>query len=1169
MGRRLAAASFVVVILLLVAGAAIQRAPRDRSAWRASTARPIAPAPSLPVMFEPDAAGATVLARANGYAIQVKSGGAALRIADGEDAAPIEVTFTNGGGRVAAERPLPTRISYFGGPREQWRMGTAYAAARISGLYEGVDALFYGSGRNVEYDLIVAPGRRVDQIRLRFSGVDRVELESGALRLQSGRHTLVQHAPVAYQRIDGRRSPVGVRYTVAADGEVGFAVDLYDAGAPLVIDPEISYSTYFGGTGVDGILAVTTDAQRNAYLAGWAEQPDFPLAGSGWKTEYHAFVAKLRADGTAEWLAFLAGSGGNGVDAAAAAAIGPDGDVYVTGTGCGDGFPTTPGAYRTAGVPFTCDGFVARLAPDGTMKYSTLLGAPSAWGPVGAAGIVVDSLGRAVVTGSTASPDFVPTMTDTFGPRRPGLEQPDVFVARVNADGTGLDWSRLLAGSGYDHATAIAMDRFGNYFVVGATNSTDYPLRNPVKAQKVEPADPDGQTGYDGFLTQLWEDGQMGMSTYLGGSGEDSMRTVAVGQFDRVYVGGSTTSPEAATLDHDPGKSNGVIYLIGSARLLATRPVGGSGYSAVSSIAIGPDWTVWVGGDTDGAGFQLNAPDDPLPQPAPAGGIDLFVRMYEPNLTGMWYSYVIGGASTEFSTAIAVDRQGDVYLAGTSTSADYPVRNALQSTPKDAPWRDGILTKLGCYLKAFLPTETQPAAGGEGSIFIYAAPGCVVDAVSDSPWLRVTGSDSGKVYFTTDPNPTPVERTANITLSSKKVAAVTQAAGAGAVTGGTDEIVLNPRDVSGIFGEWRLAPDEVHASILTQPDRGAAKIATALTAPSNYFSFTFTADAGRPYHLWIHGRARNDDWRNDSIHAQFSDSVDASGNPIFRVGTTSATWVSLEECSGCGERGWGWQDNAYGARGDLGEDIYFETSGTHTILLQTREDGFEIGQIVLSAKAYLRTAPGGAIDDPTIVTAAAPPPPPANVDEIVLWPGADARTASGTWRRTADPSAAGETSAWNPDAGAPKLGAPLAAPANYVDVTFTADAGKPYHLWLRMKADNDHWTNDSVWVQFSGSVDPAGTPVNRIGTSSGLWVSLEECSGCGEQGWGWQDNQYGAPGDLGAPISFAESGAQTIRIQTREDGVAIDQIVLSASRYAGAAPGGNRHDTTILPRTPR
>ena len=250
---------------------------------------------------------------------------------------------------------------------------------------------------------------------------------------------------------------------------------------------------------------------------------------------------------------------------------------------------------------------------------------------------------------------------------------------------------------------------------------------------------------------------------------------------------------------------------------------------------------------------------------------------------------------------------------------------------------------------------------------------------------------------------------------------------------------------------------------------------------------------------------------------QFSDSVDASGNPIFRTDTTSATWVSLEECSGCGEQGWGWQDNAYGSPGDLGPDIRFATAGTHTIRVQQREDGFEIGQIVLSPQSYLTNAPGANRNDSTVV--ASTPPDPATHDEIVMWAVDNRQSVHGTWQMNpSEPTAAGNGTLFTSDLGAPKLAAPEAAPANYVDITFTADAFKPYHLWLRMKAQNDAWTNDSVWVQFSGSVDAAGNAVNRIGTTSGTWVSLEECSGCGEQGWGWQDNAYGSPG-ISAPRS--------------------------------------------------
>ncbi len=154
------------------------------------------------------------------------------------------------------------------------------------------------------------------------------------------------------------------------------------------------------------------------------------------------------------------------------------------------------------------------------------------------------------------------------------------------------------------------------------------------------------------------------------------------------------------------------------------------------------------------------------------------------------------------------------------------------------------------------------------------------------------------------------------------------------------------------------------------------------------------------------------------------------------------------------------------------------------------------------------------------------------------------------------------------DAGAPKVNAPLASPSSYVEFTFPADPTLEYKLWMRLKAKDDHWANDSLWVQFTGSVDAAGKPAWRTGTTSGLWVNLEECSGCGLSGWGWRDDGWGTAGAMsGTLVRFPQGGLQTIRIQTREDGVSVGQIVLSARRYKSTRPGAVKNDTTVLPAT--
>jgi hypothetical protein len=186
--------------------------------------------------------------------------------------------------------------------------------------------------------------------------------------------------------------------------------------------------------------------------------------------------------------------------------------------------------------------------------------------------------------------------------------------------------------------------------------------------------------------------------------------------------------------------------------------------------------------------------------------------------------------------------------------------------------------------------------------------------------------------------------------------------------------------------------------------------------------------------------------------------------------------------------------------------------------------------------------------------------------EIVLHVGLTG-SAVGAWYQTADDSAASGGLFVNPDANAPKVVTPLANPRDYVFVPFIADPGQTYKLWVRLRAGNDHWSNDSVWVQFTGSADESGRPAYRAGTTSALPVNLEECSGCGISGWGWEDDGWGARNRNGVSIRFPEGGRQHLFIQVREDGVAVDQVVLSAVRYRTSRPGAAKNDTVIVPRT--
>jgi endonuclease/exonuclease/phosphatase family metal-dependent hydrolase len=184
----------------------------------------------------------------------------------------------------------------------------------------------------------------------------------------------------------------------------------------------------------------------------------------------------------------------------------------------------------------------------------------------------------------------------------------------------------------------------------------------------------------------------------------------------------------------------------------------------------------------------------------------------------------------------------------------------------------------------------------------------------------------------------------------------------------------------------------------------------------------------------------------------------------------------------------------------------------------------------------------------------------ANSNDVVLY-ASKAPVRAGTWAVVADATAAGGYLIQNPDVGAAKLLVPLAKPLNYFEITFPAYAGLQYHLWIRSKSLNNSTSNDSVYVQFSDSVNDAGSAVDRIGTTSAEAVVLQACTGAPESGWGWSDNGWCGSGK---PLYFQTTGTHTLRVQVREDGLSIDQIVLSPQIFLSNPPGKRVTDATVL-----
>lgn len=325
----------------------------------------------------------------------------------------------------------------------RWRTNIpTYAKVKYQGVYPGVDLVYYGNQRQLEYDFVVAPGADPRAITLAFVGADTLEIDAqGNLILHTAGEHLRMHRPLIYQEVDGVRREISGGYVLHKILEsepraqrVGFQIAAYDATKPLIIDPVLVYSTYLGGSHRDQGQGIAVDGAGNAYVTGWTMSANFPTKNalypgvSGDTSQLAAFVAKLNTTASGEaslvYSTYLGASVGNkGLSIVADST----GNAYVTGSTKGV-FPTTPNAFQPARPPSCCpfDVFVTKLNPTGSaLLYSTFLGGSAAEEGLG---IAVDTLGNAYVTGNTQSTNF-PTVNAFQTTKRGGS---DVFVAKLD-----------------------------------------------------------------------------------------------------------------------------------------------------------------------------------------------------------------------------------------------------------------------------------------------------------------------------------------------------------------------------------------------------------------------------------------------------------------------------------------------------------------------------------------------------------------------------------------------------------------------------------------------------------------------------------------------------------------------------------------------------------------
>jgi hypothetical protein len=564
-----------------------------------------------------------------------------------------------------------------------------YSKVRYGGVYPGVDAVFYGNQRRLQYDLVLKPGVSPDVVRLAFEGARSIKLRpTGDVALETASGELIQHRPFIYQDIDGKRQQIAGRYRLAANNQVTFEIARYDAGQPLVIDPVLSFSTYLGGALADQINAIAYDA-NSIYVAGQTQSSDFPVISSGYDTTIStltdAFVGCFTRTGTRPagyWTTFF---GGNSSDSAKGIAVLNPGAVGPQAvTVVGDTFSSD--LLIGLGYGGAGDAFAIRLNATGTaLLWGTYLGGNGADSANAVA--IKPSNGDAFVAGYTTSAVF----PGTGGGYSAGLiGTTDAFVSSLSNAAGAVQQSTYFGGAGSEIAYGIAYDAVNSRVViVGETTGSVYATPGfpqlPAAPNTYQAA---SGGGTDGFIAALPDTlvAPPVYSTFIGGAGTDRARAVALDATQRPYIVGETTSANLPTTTGaaQPFSAGGTDAFV--LRLSTGTPqvadfltyLGGAGTDIAYGVGVDGDSQAYVIGATDSAAFPTTS--NAL-RPTTLGTPDAFLTRLNPLGTARSYSTYLGGAGSEFGYAIAVDGAKNVFYGGaTTSSADLPTTVGVFAT---------------------------------------------------------------------------------------------------------------------------------------------------------------------------------------------------------------------------------------------------------------------------------------------------------------------------------------------------------------------------------------------------------------------------------------------------------------------------------------------------------
>jgi len=647
------------------------------------------------------------------------------------------------------DTPADAVVSYFGGPRDRWRTGLrTFLRVVYPEVWPGIDLVYELRDGRLKYDAIVKPGARVDDVRLRYRGAERIErTPGGGLRVITPAGVIEERPPCVYQDVEGERLEVEATLHVVEGDEpdscaVRFLVGAYDPKLPLVVDPPILLYCGYIGPAFFNYTDLAVDALGNAYVTGStrADEKTFPvrvgpdLTFNSWDPRStDAFVAKVKSDGSGlEYCGYI---GGQGEDIGFGVAVDAAGAAYVVGRtdSLESNFPVIVGPDLTQNGAW--DGFIAKVTPDGRqLEYCGYIGggtpAPPELATDWAWSVAVDAAGAAYVVGQTQMDER--SFPVRLGPRvtkYPDLSH-DAYIAKVNPRGTALDYCGYIGGLGAEAGLDVAVDASGAAYVLGDTTSSEatFPVRvGPDLTHNAKPP-----FYADAFVAKVTPDGRsLVYCGYIGGDRGALSSGIAVDRLGRAYVVGGTHSTEASfpvrggpDLTHNDGGNNGDAFVArvsaSGAALEYCGYIGGAGVDGAEGVAVDHVGRAYVSGSTTSP--EASFPVKLGPSLRFGGGIgDGFVARLNPSGTALDYCGYVGGAAWDLFRAIGIDDLGNnVFVAGITWSDErsLPVRVGPDLTFNGAT--DVFVARI---VSTQLTSTGAPRAGGTVTFSLMDDPG--------------------------------------------------------------------------------------------------------------------------------------------------------------------------------------------------------------------------------------------------------------------------------------------------------------------------------------------------------------------------------------------------------------------------------------------------------------